>query len=147
MWKWQEEKKTDTQNVCACDFMRVCVSVPAPDSHFTPTVWMLDCSQALQYNSAVPLCQLPCRSPVQPGTPPFLLASIYGHPVPPRCSKGLLCLRLHCSSDPVTARREIVHAISTLISVTGNLLQDFISKGCVCISPCVCVCVYVGGKI
>lgn len=47
----------------------------------------------------------PHRGPVGLATPPFLLASQYGHLVPPWRSKGLLCLCLHCSSDPVTEKK------------------------------------------
>lgn len=71
----------------------------------TPTVWMLNCSQPFRYNSPVPPCQVSYRSSVGPTTPPFLLASRYGHPLPPWSSKGLLCLCLCCSSDSVTEKK------------------------------------------
>lgn len=52
---------------------------PTPLQQSSPSA---GCSQAFQHNSAVSPCQLLRRRPAGSATPRFLLASIYGRPVP-----------------------------------------------------------------
>jgi len=118
----------------------VCVCVSASDSPSTPTVWMLERSQAFQYNSAVPPRQVPQRDPVGPATPPFLLASIYGHPVPPRCSKGLLCLCSRRSSDPVTEKKRDCSCFFYPDLCDRKTSPGSSVSGQMCVCVCVCVC-------
>lgn len=63
--------------------------------------------------------------PVGSAPPPFLLTAIYGHPVPPRHWKGLLCLCQCCFSGPAAEKkRNALH--------TSVCLQD----------ECLCACVW-----
>ena len=66
--------------------------------------------------------------PVGSAPPPFLLAAVHGHPVPPRHWRRLLCLCQCCFSGPAAEKkRNCFH--------TSVCLQDE------CASVCVCVCV------
>lgn len=88
--------------------------------HSTPAVWILHCSQALRYNSAVPPCQVRRCGPVGPTRLPFSLLPYMGI-WPPLCSKGLLCSFRRCSSDPETEKKRDYSCSSTLLSVTPSV--------------------------